>query len=91
MHQGAYKRVELLHSRLFIPDDIHIRSLLSFCGDLTSFLFLFVMHVVSEPFAPSIRTAVPGPATHGIKEELDTVIDSRTVQVVIDYDKSIGN
>lgn len=38
-----------------------------------------------------MRTAVPGPATHRIKEDLDTVIDARTVQMVIDYDKSIGN
>lgn len=49
------------------------------------------MSFVSEPTAPSIRTAVPGPATHRIKEDLDVVIDARTVQMVIDYDKSIGN
>ncbi|CAI7659231.1 unnamed protein product [Penicillium discolor] len=49
------------------------------------------MSFVSEPTAPSIRTAVPGPATHRIKEDLDAVIDARTVQMVIDYDKSIGN
>ncbi|KAJ5407454.1 hypothetical protein N7465_008738 [Penicillium sp. CMV-2018d] len=49
------------------------------------------MSFVSEPTAPSIRTAVPGPATHRIKEDLDAVIDASTVQMVIDYDKSIGN
>ncbi|KAJ5472385.1 Pyridoxal phosphate-dependent transferasemajor regionsubdomain 2 [Penicillium desertorum] len=49
------------------------------------------MSVVSEPAAPSMRTAVPGPATHKTKEELDAVIDARTVQMVIDYEKSIGN
>ena len=49
------------------------------------------MSAVPEPAAPSMRTAVPGPATHRTKEELDAVIDARTVQMVIDYDKSIGN
>jgi hypothetical protein len=67
------------------------RSLLSFCVHFSSFLFIFIMSVVSEPAAPSMRTAVPGPATHKTKEELDAVIDARTVQMVIDYEKSIGN
>ncbi|KAJ5834301.1 hypothetical protein N7447_000327 [Penicillium robsamsonii] len=49
------------------------------------------MSSVSEPSTPSIRTAVPGPETHRIKEDLDAVIDARTVQMVIDYDKSFGN
>lgn len=49
------------------------------------------MAPVSEPAAPSIRTVVPGPVTNSLKEELDTVIDARTVQMIIDYDKSSGN
>jgi 4-aminobutyrate aminotransferase/(S)-3-amino-2-methylpropionate transaminase len=49
------------------------------------------MFSVSEPSTPSIRTAVPGPETHRIKEDLDAVIDARTVQMVIDYDQSFGN
>ncbi|KAJ6098469.1 hypothetical protein N7467_000004 [Penicillium canescens] len=49
------------------------------------------MSSVSEPSTPSIRTAVPGPETHRIKENLDAVIDARTVQIVVNYDQSFGN
>jgi 4-aminobutyrate aminotransferase/(S)-3-amino-2-methylpropionate transaminase len=46
---------------------------------------------LSEPLAPSILTAVPGPSSNAIKRELDVVFDARTTQIVIDYDKSYGN
>ncbi|KAA8643611.1 hypothetical protein EYZ11_006962 [Aspergillus tanneri] len=46
---------------------------------------------VMPELAPSMRTAVPGPLTNSTKEELDTVFDARTVQMVIDYDRSFGN
>lgn len=38
-----------------------------------------------------MRTAVPGPLTNSTKAELDAVFDARTVQMVIDYNKSSGN
>lgn len=91
MHQGAYKPIKSLPSGIFFPGNIDNGALLPFRGCFSSLLFFFVMSFVSEPTAPSIRTAVPGPATHRIKEDLDAVIDARTVQMVIDYDKSIGN
>jgi len=49
------------------------------------------MSAVPEPAFPSVSTTVPGPATLKVKDELDVVIDSRTVQMVIDYEKSSGN
>lgn len=91
MHRGVYKRIESLPSGFFVRDNIDNGALLSFCGHFSSFFFFFIMSFVSEPTAPSIRTAVPGPGTHRIKEDLDAVIDARTVQMVIDYDQSIGN
>jgi 4-aminobutyrate aminotransferase/(S)-3-amino-2-methylpropionate transaminase len=44
----------------------------------------------SEPHAPLIRTTVPGPKTNAIRQDLDNVFDARTIQMVIDYEKSSG-
>ncbi|PLB45216.1 4-aminobutyrate aminotransferase [Aspergillus steynii IBT 23096] len=46
---------------------------------------------MAEINGPSVRTAVPGPLTNSSKTELDTIFDARTVQMVIDYDRSSGN
>lgn len=44
-----------------------------------------------EPIAPSVSTAVPGPATEQAKSSLDGFFDARAVQLVVDYEKSQGN
>lgn len=42
----------------------------------------------SVPSGVSIQTEIPGPETERIKQDLDAVFDARTIQLVIDYEKS---
>lgn len=44
-----------------------------------------------EPRAPIIRTAFPGPKSKTAIEDLDKVFDTRSLNMMADYTKSIGN
>lgn len=45
----------------------------------------------NEPEAPTVKTAVPGPNGKKAISELDQVFDTRSVNFLSDYSKSIGN
>lgn len=44
-----------------------------------------------EPSGPVIKTAIPGPKTQEAIEELDSVFDTRSVNMLADYTQSKGN
>ncbi|BFZ54150.1 4-aminobutyrate transaminase [Savitreella phatthalungensis] len=44
-----------------------------------------------EPTATSVTTDLPGPASKAAKDEMARVQDVRAVNMMIDYDKSLGN
>jgi len=44
-----------------------------------------------EPRAPSMRTSFPGPNSKAAIEDLDTVFDTRSLNMIADYSKSAGN
>lgn len=44
-----------------------------------------------EPSGPSVKTAIPGPAQKKAIEELDKVFDTRSLNMLADYQKSYGN
>ena len=44
-----------------------------------------------EPAAPNMKTDFPGPKSQVLAKELDKVFDTRALNVLADYDKSIGN
>ncbi|EPS42660.1 hypothetical protein H072_3423 [Dactylellina haptotyla CBS 200.50] len=46
---------------------------------------------VNEPSAPSIKTAIPGPKSKAAITELDEVFDTRSLNMICDYENSIGN
>ena len=45
----------------------------------------------NEPAAPSVSTAIPGPKNKAAALELDEVFDVRSLNMLTDYTKSIGN
>lgn len=45
----------------------------------------------SEPEKPIVKTAIPGPKSKAAIEELDRVFDTRSLNMLADYQKSIGN
>ena len=45
----------------------------------------------NEPTAPSVSTPIPGPKNKKAVEELDEVFDVRSLNMLADYTKSIGN
>lgn len=45
----------------------------------------------NEPEAPTVKTAVPGPSGKKAISELDEVFDTRSVNFLADYKKSVGN
>lgn len=45
----------------------------------------------TEPSAPIIKTKIPGPKSQQALKELDTVFDTRSVNMLGDYGASIGN
>ncbi|KAJ0180511.1 hypothetical protein K1T71_003915 [Dendrolimus kikuchii] len=49
------------------------------------------MAKAQEPLKPSIKTAVPGPKTKQLQQELEALQQAGAVQLFADYDKSIGN
>ncbi|KAA8893698.1 4-aminobutyrate transaminase gata, partial [Sphaerosporella brunnea] len=44
-----------------------------------------------EPSGPSVRTAIPGPVGQKATAELDEVFDTRSLNMMCDYEKSVGN
>jgi 4-aminobutyrate aminotransferase/(S)-3-amino-2-methylpropionate transaminase len=46
---------------------------------------------VDEPTGPTIRTAIPGPQSKKATEDLHTVFDTRSLNMLADYTKSSGN
>lgn len=47
--------------------------------------------VVGEPDGPSVKASVPGPKSKQLLEELNAIQQSGSVQIFVDYDRSIGN
>jgi 4-aminobutyrate aminotransferase / (S)-3-amino-2-methylpropionate transaminase len=47
--------------------------------------------VLGEPNKPSIKTEIPGPNAKAIAEELNSVFDIRSMNMIADYPKSKGN
>lgn len=44
-----------------------------------------------EPAAPSVSTAFPGPQSQRLADELNRVFDTRALNVLADYKRSVGN
>lgn len=44
-----------------------------------------------EPTAPQVRTAIPGPESKKAIEELDKVFDTRSLNMLANYQNSFGN
>lgn len=44
-----------------------------------------------EPTAPKLATAIPGPNNKAATAELDKVFDVRSINMLTDFSKSIGN
>ncbi|CAZ85079.1 unnamed protein product [Tuber melanosporum] len=45
----------------------------------------------NEPIQPSVMTPIPGPVSRKAIEELDSVFDTRSLNMICDYKKSVGN
>ncbi|KKA21866.1 4-aminobutyrate aminotransferase, partial [Rasamsonia emersonii CBS 393.64] len=45
----------------------------------------------NEPQAPIVKTAIPGPKNKAAAAELDEVFDIRSLNLLTDYSKSVGN
>lgn len=45
----------------------------------------------NEPKAPSVQTSVPGPKSKAAGEELNEIFDTRSLNLLADYEKSVGN
>jgi 4-aminobutyrate aminotransferase/(S)-3-amino-2-methylpropionate transaminase len=45
----------------------------------------------SEPEGPSLKTEIPGPASKAAIAKLDKVFDTRSLNMLTDYQKSLGN
>lgn len=44
-----------------------------------------------EPVAPSVHTEFPGPRAREMIKELDEVFDTRALNTLVDYERSVGN
>jgi 4-aminobutyrate aminotransferase / (S)-3-amino-2-methylpropionate transaminase len=44
-----------------------------------------------EPAGPTIKTAIPGPQSKKAIEKLDKVFDIRSLNMMANYEKSLGN
>lgn len=45
----------------------------------------------SEPTSPLVKTEIPGPNSQAILKDLNTVFDTNNVNMLTDFDQSIGN
>jgi 4-aminobutyrate aminotransferase/(S)-3-amino-2-methylpropionate transaminase len=45
----------------------------------------------NEPSGPTVKTAIPGPQSKKAIEELDRVFDTRSLNMLANYQKSLGN
>lgn len=45
----------------------------------------------NEPSGPSVTTSIPGPVSKKAIDELDSVFDTRSLNMICDYEKSVGN
>lgn len=45
----------------------------------------------NEPQSPVVQTSIPGPKNKAAAKELDQVFDIRSLNLLADYSKSIGN
>lgn len=44
-----------------------------------------------EPEGPDVKTEIPGPKTKPLIEKLERVFDVRSLNMMVDYDKSYAN
>lgn len=44
-----------------------------------------------EPSGPVVKTAIPGPESKKAIKDLDTVFDTRSLNMLANYEKSFGN
>lgn len=44
-----------------------------------------------EPSAPLVKTEFPGPLSRAAKEEMSRIQDTRAVNLMVDFDRSLGN
>jgi 4-aminobutyrate aminotransferase/(S)-3-amino-2-methylpropionate transaminase len=47
--------------------------------------------VKGEPSGPTVKTQIPGPISTERIRELDQVFDTRSLNMLTDYTKSVGN
>lgn len=45
----------------------------------------------NEPFGPTIQTAIPGPKSTKAIEDLDKIFDTRSLNIIANYQNSFGN
>ena len=45
----------------------------------------------NEPTSPDVKTEFPGPLSRAAKEEMSRIQDTRAVNLMVDFDKSLGN
>jgi 4-aminobutyrate aminotransferase/(S)-3-amino-2-methylpropionate transaminase len=45
----------------------------------------------NEPSGPTVKTAIPGPESKKAIAELDSVFDTRSLNMLANYSKSFGN
>lgn len=48
-------------------------------------------YFTNEPQSPVVQTAIPGPKNKAAAAELDEVFDIRSLNLLADYSKSVGN
>lgn len=48
-------------------------------------------YFANEPKQPEVKTKIPGPAALRAKEQMGKIQDTRAVNMMVDYDRSIGN
>jgi 4-aminobutyrate aminotransferase / (S)-3-amino-2-methylpropionate transaminase len=44
-----------------------------------------------EPAGPTVKTAIPGPQSKKVIEDLHKVFDTRSLNMLANYEKSLGN
>lgn len=50
-----------------------------------------VPYFSNEPSKPSVTTSIPGPLSKKAIEDLDIVFDTRSLNMICDYTRSVGN